>query len=554
MLIFIVHLILVNPIVTLLVASSLDAVYDSTERFPAPGCLPGTCEDVIAKILEWIYDSNDRPIFWLNGPAGAGKSALAQTTAEFCKREEILGASFFFSRDSANRKSLRQFLPTISYQLTQSVPSFASVLTLGSSIPQGLCDQVRALLVDPFSGISRWDVAKTCWLDMQQFRPRVIVIDALDECCDADLVHELILLIATIPKHYQFPLKFFFTSRPEAHIRETFMSLEVDSKTRSLALDDFDAQANIQIFLRHGFADIYQKHHHIMHTIPQPWPSDEDIQSLVGMSSGLFTFASTLLKFVDGEQGNPSQRLQSFLDLDRGSNTLEYAGLDQLYRQIFAASLYTPRTRLVVGTIALLIDPLPLVEIDYLLGLKNGEGWQSLHGLYFIFFISSEQNMPIRMFHASLYDFLTCFERSAQYFIDPVIHHASLAHLCLDRIMADLKRDVGGIEDPLSLGHNTGKHSYGSQRINRGLRYACCYWASHLSLASHDRKILDVLKKFSSTTILYWIEALSITGDLKFALPSLQQVNEWLKVSAVSALACWCCIYTNISASCLELV
>ncbi|KAF8982500.1 hypothetical protein BDQ17DRAFT_1505788 [Cyathus striatus] len=36
----------------------------------------------------------------LYGPAGAGKSAIAQTTAEECHREGKLAASFFYSRFS----------------------------------------------------------------------------------------------------------------------------------------------------------------------------------------------------------------------------------------------------------------------------------------------------------------------------------------------------------------------------------------------------------------------------------------------------------------------
>jgi hypothetical protein len=516
---YVVCLILARPDEILCDASSMGAAYDSKERHPAPKCLSGTCEDVIAKIFEWIRDSGGRPIFWLSGAPGAGKSALAGTIAELCAKQRLLGASFFFSRDRADRRNLDRFLPTIAHQLISLFPSLSTFIRLKDSVPRPLGDQIRTLLVDPFTRLSPgWGL----------YRSTVVVIDALDECADNNLVDELIQLLATMPNN--FPLRFLFTSRPEPHIREAFARLSVDSKTRLLALHDFDAQSSIQMFLRSGFADIYQKHNSTMHAVPRPWPSDGDIQTLVGMSSGLFTFASTLLKFVDGKEVNPSHRLQAFLDLDRGSSTLEFAGLDQLYRQIFAASSYTPRTRSVFGTIALLFDPLPLAEIECLLGLKSGEGWQSLRGLYFIFHISHEQNRPIQIFHASLYDFLTSSDRSAQYFVNPTIHHRFIADNCLYRMAVDLKRDRGAIEDPLTPNHDAGKRSFGRQRISVALRYACCHWASHLTFASCDRAILNNLKMFGFTLILYWIEALSITGDLKMAVPSLEKVKAWLLV------------------------
>ncbi|KAF8347570.1 hypothetical protein F5887DRAFT_35858 [Amanita rubescens] len=72
------------------------AMYDSLARYPPPKCHPKTRKKVLKIISDWIDDSYPRQrIMWLNGPAGAGKSAIAQTVAERYK-DSRLAASFFF--------------------------------------------------------------------------------------------------------------------------------------------------------------------------------------------------------------------------------------------------------------------------------------------------------------------------------------------------------------------------------------------------------------------------------------------------------------------------
>ncbi|KIK52272.1 hypothetical protein GYMLUDRAFT_180242, partial [Collybiopsis luxurians FD-317 M1] len=39
---------------------------------------------------------NDHSVCWLYGPAGAGKSVIAQTLAEICMERGLLVGSFFF--------------------------------------------------------------------------------------------------------------------------------------------------------------------------------------------------------------------------------------------------------------------------------------------------------------------------------------------------------------------------------------------------------------------------------------------------------------------------
>jgi len=73
----------------------MGAAYDSQEHDPAPRCLPGTQKEVLEKIRQWVKaGSEGKSILWLHGPAGAGKSAIAQTVAETYTWRSELAASF----------------------------------------------------------------------------------------------------------------------------------------------------------------------------------------------------------------------------------------------------------------------------------------------------------------------------------------------------------------------------------------------------------------------------------------------------------------------------
>ncbi|KAF8159159.1 hypothetical protein B0H34DRAFT_796458 [Crassisporium funariophilum] len=100
------------------------AFHDSRERFDPPKCHPGTREAVLKTIMAWITDEQQEAfILWLFGPAGAGKSAVAQTIAEMCQEAGLLLASFFFSRTIPTRNNDKRLIATIAYQIALAIPT-----------------------------------------------------------------------------------------------------------------------------------------------------------------------------------------------------------------------------------------------------------------------------------------------------------------------------------------------------------------------------------------------------------------------------------------------
>ncbi|KAJ7718808.1 hypothetical protein B0H16DRAFT_1337080, partial [Mycena metata] len=58
----------------------------------------------------------------LHGPAGSGKSAVAQSVCQQLKEEGRLGGSFFFKRGHLSRGNVKKLFPTIAYQLSLLLP------------------------------------------------------------------------------------------------------------------------------------------------------------------------------------------------------------------------------------------------------------------------------------------------------------------------------------------------------------------------------------------------------------------------------------------------
>ena len=126
----------------------------------------------------------------------------------------------------------------------------------------------------------------------------IVVIDALDECIISSVDH----LIEIITHEYRdSPIRFLLTSRPEENIRGAFRLHP--ERTCFTDLLDFEAYNDIRQFFEKEFKALNIRLSDYLTNVNKPWPSPEDIESLVKKSEGLFIYASTLVVFV-GEMGS----------------------------------------------------------------------------------------------------------------------------------------------------------------------------------------------------------------------------------------------------------
>ncbi|KAF8970611.1 hypothetical protein BDZ97DRAFT_53342 [Flammula alnicola] len=193
------------------------ALHNSIQRYNAARCHPQTHRADLTQILKyWVQDhKNGRRFLWVFGEAGAGKSSIAQTVAEMCHEAGILAASFFFSqfRPEINKYHL---IATIIYQITLVAPMIRDwvvktrVVKMIENDPGifylPLSAQIQALIVKPLN-----DAA-----DQEEYwespdRPKIVVIDGLDECGDVksrlEVLHALLEL-----RQLKIPLPLIITS------------------------------------------------------------------------------------------------------------------------------------------------------------------------------------------------------------------------------------------------------------------------------------------------------------------------------------------------------
>lgn len=484
----------------------VDAGYNRGDQVAT--CLIGTRKELIAKIERWIDHDKDHPICWLNGPAGSGKSAVAQTIAEHCNDNRRLAASFFFFRGSGYRSKFERFIPTLAYQLSLSVPAtepfIRRVLQSEPAIThQSRSYQFQKLMIEPVQAV------RTPILSIFA-KPMVIVVDALDECDDKELMAKFIEVITDACRRgRRFPFRVFFTSRVEEHLRG---KLEATTAILPFALPDFDATDDIRDFFRSGFATIH-KENRVMQNIPRPWPSSSDLEALVKKASGSFIFASTLMNFVNDRSDFPHRKLPMALTAD--------AGLDPLYTQVLSAAPRGCHFEQVIGTIMVLESPLSVTSLGHLLQIEAADILQALLGVQSILMIPGDDNQHIRLFHTSLRDFLTKQSRSKHYFVDPPTQHLFIVTKCLDLIGVPPK-------DGLCFS-------------GEAQEYACAYWCHHLEQAVTEGRdnlfnalmsgsLMTYLTNLASQSFEFWFNTLLLGETLESGLDALGLMLLGLKV------------------------
>ena len=305
-----------------------DALYNRAG--PVARCLQSTRKELIATIVRWVGGGGSHLICWLNGPAGSGKLAVSQTVAEWCAANNRLATSFFFFRGAGNRSNITHFIPTLAYQLSLSVPAtkplLQRVLQSEPSIARQLLrHQFNKLMIEPILAVRK------PILDILALRkPMAIVIDALNECKDKDLMVEFIMIIIdAFRDNHRLPFQVFFTSRVEEHIWRKLEAPPAHSAIYPLALQDFDARVDIRTFFKSHFSTIYEENHRVLQNLLRPWPSDSDLEALVQKSDGSFIFVVTLINFINDGTDLPHRKIQGALGVN--------AGLDPLYTQLLRA-------------------------------------------------------------------------------------------------------------------------------------------------------------------------------------------------------------------------
>jgi hypothetical protein len=192
--------------------------------------------------------------------------------------------------------------------------------------------------------------------------------------------------------------------------------------------------------------------------------------------------------------------------------------------------------RTIIGTVILLEAPLSIADLANLLGLTQGRIRGTLQDLHSVVSVpDTNSNGTLHTFHASFYDFLTNENRSiSNIFIQTQVQHGEIA-LCLFRCLErGLRRNISNIDRFKFHSEVEDLDERNTQMILQWLRYACRFWAYHLTRSSTTApttELVDASNTFIRTKLLFWIEVLSLLGDLGLAVSSLNDAKRWCSVS-----------------------
>ncbi|KAF8156571.1 hypothetical protein B0H34DRAFT_709745 [Crassisporium funariophilum] len=408
------------------------AFHDSGERFDPPKCHPNTRLAVLRAIMDWVETAYmTSVILWLYGPAGAGKSAIAQTIAEQCHVLGILAGSFFFSRTTPGRSDSSRFIATLVYQLMAVVPEMRRHVESALDhdplvLDRSLETQIEILFVKPLA-----QVFSTGQNGHQAPKARLIIVDGLDECQGQEAQRYILEVICGAIERLSIPLSFLIVSRPEQQIRDFFNLQTISAVTTTLSLDSaFEPDSDIESFLEEKFDEIKATHPY-RSQIPNDWPPPTSLQQIVEKSSGQFIYASTIVKYVQSSRHWPMKRLDIVSQRTGYERDIPFIALDNLYRLIFDLVEQPDEVMKVLSF--LILERSSTVQktvehVETLFSYGSGELYDILMDLHSIVYVPSPDCTweELYLFHASLGDFLMDRSRSGKFFIDTGEAHAML--------------------------------------------------------------------------------------------------------------------------------
>ncbi|EKM83179.1 hypothetical protein AGABI1DRAFT_89766 [Agaricus bisporus var. burnettii JB137-S8] len=397
-----------------------DAAVDSSARDPPPRCHPGTRQRILDTLNDWLINHLWK-IFWLSGPAGTGKSAIAQTFAEICLEQGRLGAAYFFFR-SSGRNDPRTVIPTLAYQLAVNVPDYGNLLGHAIALDPSIFQktprvQLRKLIVEPFTRLQTQGHRSTQ-------TPLLIVLDGLDECQGIQAQCDIVEMIGEVVRlKKDFPILWLIMSRPEPHLQYIFSRADfsIECKKETLLIDA-DTRDDVDRYLRDSFIDIRRRFPLVTDVA---WPSQAQSQTVEDIASGLFALAATIIRYIsDIAHGDPMGRLGDFLAFMTNTNyataTNPLQTLDLLYSQILSEipeNVYL-RTKQILSLYQ--ISNLEVLCAGNLLCMANHEFYNALSKLHSLFDVPSPgeaQMTCLIMYHTSFGDYLLTPFRSGRFHI-----------------------------------------------------------------------------------------------------------------------------------------
>ncbi|GJJ11128.1 hypothetical protein Clacol_005359 [Clathrus columnatus] len=488
-------------------------------------CLLGTRIEVLEEIVDWINDGDEScpRLFWLAGPAGVGKSAIAHSIAVQFESIGRLGSFFCFDRNCSLERRRDKVFSTIARDLAdldiRIKHELAKVIRNKTSLrtTTDLHLQWTNFILEPLNAISEVSTG-----------PILIIMDALDECDNPSSRQDLLKVLETGIKSLPANVRFLITSRPENDIKLTFEKLESHIRTKMMdTIPDSESERDILTYLKanlDSFGDAAQ----LMH--------------LVRLSQGLFQWAFLASQFLKGLGNNAgltvTERYEDLINTQRIRSIND--PLDAMYTQILS-SLFDPddsrvmtRFRSIIGSIIASSEPLSLETLVVLRGGSVPSSKREEDIKVVIQYMGSllsgidDSSSPIRPLHLSFREYLLDPNRSDRFSIDPSPYHHDFAAGCIRTMMEGLRFNICNIPD--SHKRNSDYEVLPApvlSSISIPLSYSCRFWALHVSLTPFDSSLARNVEEFLYHGFLFWLEVLSLVKAVNIAAKLMSGLMSW---------------------------
>jgi len=490
---------------------------------PEKGCLSGTRTAFLDFIVNWVNNPGSERSLVLFGQAGTGKSSIAHEIARRFNGMHRLTSSFIFLRKEQSKHEAYHFFTTLAHDLSDRYPSFKAAL--GRIVKGDSSLRVRtrdyptlfeSLILKPLE-------------DLHIIGPILVVIDALDESGDTTSRNGLHTFLAKNLSKLPSNFRVLITSRPEDNIQSAFdgapsARIKYMNDSQLAAGTDDDILTYLQSLLP---SDEFEKHG----------------VALARKAEGLFQWAAVAGGFIlDPPKCFAFSKKACINHLLKLTTDREgHDPLDGLYKEVLEGYITHRKARLlfrsVVGQLITAFEPLSIRSLTTLRGHASNDNDDAdsvitmlrCLGSLFSNVNSPDGTLPIVPLHTSFRDFLTNEEKSGDFSIALQDAHYELAHSCLDLVLRDLKFNTCNIESSYLANKDIqGLEARVAEHLPPALLYACRFYDDHLEHLGFETDLFGKLRAFFGTKFLFWLEALSLTGDMRLALPALSSVNVWL--------------------------
>ncbi|KZP28027.1 WD40 repeat-like protein [Athelia psychrophila] len=436
-----------------------------------PQCLEGTRVTILQSLMDSLVSpSSETNVVWLSGMAGSGKSTIATTVAERLHARGQRGAFLFFNRNSPAQSGPDGVIRTLAHQLALS----------NDVLRKAICDVIErdpqiatTTLTSQFNNLIMTPL-HSCASKITG--PIVIILDAFDECGEAQsrraLLHLFVKHLPTIPRQF----RFLITGRPELDLNNVFCS-QLGMVWVSLSAAEWSSATDVLRYIEHKIDELYQTRRG-SDELPVGWPGKPKVQDIGAQAADSFIWAATAIRFL------------------------------------YAADDVDEHLEMLLGQAAFTLSDLYATTLLGCL-LQWSEG------------------VPIRTLHASFTDYLTDTSSCGgqPWFVNRAKDHVEFTTGCLRVMKRFLRFNICQLETShLKNCEVPDLAKRIEDCIPRSLAYACRFWAEHLSLArTDDLHLTPLILDFFHTLFVYWLEVLSLIGEARVALQAMLYLKAFNK-------------------------